>query len=164
MSVDVEAAAVVGFSLGDVTSAVKDGLRGRPKPIRKPIIGQSDAAAGGAGATVCSVGGDGPATGRIWDLRNICITGVDDHTAGAFPGAVYVGNVSGLSPVDFGIGTIVDTIPSVPFSETYSQGEVTINHGDRLFVVLYNVTAGVQFTVTARIDEWLSADVVASMI
>jgi hypothetical protein len=158
----------LGFSLGDAQKMLHDELgmfKERAKPNRKRLVGASDISLGGANVpTICQVQADGPASGYTWDLRNICILGIDDHTVGAFPGAVYVGQASGLSNADFGISDVVDTIPQVPFSETFSAGEVTIPFGDKLFVVLYGVTVGVAFTVTARVDEWRTSDVTAGRI
>lgn len=153
-------------SADDVSKAVRDGLapftRRGAKPIRKPLVGVSDVAVGGAVPTICRIHPDGPAEGRVWDLRNICIIGADDHTAGAFPGALYVGGIGGGSLVNFSSVHIVDTIPSVPFSETYSSTAVLIAAHDVPFVVLYNVTAGLQYITTARVDDWAAADVMVS--
>lgn len=153
-------------SPGDVHSAIREGLAPFAKrggrPIRKPLVGVSDTAVGGAVPTICRIHPDGPAEGRTWDLRNICIIGADDHTAGAFPGALYIGGVGGGSLVDFSSVNLVDTIPSVPFSETYSRETILIPSHDVPFVVLYNVTAGLQYIVTARIDDWATADLTAA--
>lgn len=139
----------VSAKLGDLTTAIttERQQRAREQPLRGPLV-RSGTVANPTAPLTLDLGG--PAMGRRWVLR---LLGVSDaaSVATAVTGTadVYVGVPGVTSPAHWRWH-----FASLPNIEKFSDDQVEITPGQRLYVVATGVTAAQIVQAVAEVDDF----------
>lgn len=169
---ELGAAFDIGFSLDDISKAMGDQLdlfrKRDPRPIRRKFTAASEVTvAGSTLLTICRVTpAGGPPAGTMWDLRAIWV-GVNTLATNTNAGVVFIGNASqaqthaGGSGDTFKVEDAAISFSGVPYSNNFSGKTYTIDHGDDLYVGVFNLSASDVVVVNARVDEYRDVDIMA---
>lgn len=148
----------------EVSSRVLDGLSKRPLPIRRRVPTNVVATAGQANVLLDF---GTPAMGRMWNVMEIVVLGVDDHTAvaGTIGGAAiavpYIGSlplgtpltVAGTAPP---LGDAVRNSITIPGVFLFTKEAQWVHQGENLFVYVQGMNAFPQpLTGVATVNEWI---------
>lgn len=128
----------------------------RPNPIRLTAFGTL-LTAGTAPFLISPNNQQGPASGRVWNIRTVGIYGPDGHStvAGVTGVDIFAGDVSdptaGVTPFP---DLISAGIVALPTFQTYGRHAIWCRHGETVYALVYGVAAGVQLNLVINYEDW----------
>lgn len=161
MEIDAEFMLDLG---GKVDATHKHLIKGRVKPVRKPIGGSVYLGAEPTAPILCILQGK-PATGRCWNILRVGIFGADTHTAVTDVTVdVFAGDLLDNATLNF-LDCIISaaTVPSVT---SFSKEVEWCYSGQSMYALLYGsgLSADQPYEVVARVAEYNTCDVEASYV
>lgn len=133
--------------IGDLTDEVKKAnLEARRRerentPVAVKRAGGAMVPAAGSVPTAFGLGG--PSNGFFWELRTIAVGGLTTGTTAAGTYEVYVtSQTSQAIQANRTLTDLVDTGTSMPLPGGYSSGQIIVQFGEELRVVIVGGTAG----------------------
>jgi hypothetical protein len=121
-----------------------------PIPVKRVGNVKLDASGDNAGIDL-----EGPALGRVWHLRALRIGGLTFGTTATGTGELYVGGLPATQMAasrDFSL--LEDEAPNLPIIAFYSEGEIVVNHGERITVVIVGGGDNQQYVATMRAMDY----------
>jgi len=99
----------------------------------------------------------GPTQGRVWDLRNLIIGGLNWTTTAAGSALVVVAAQQPARASDVGLPAVVDQAATLPLPAGYSRGQIRLYYPDRLYVIVQLGTQAQEYVAGARLEEYEEA-------
>jgi hypothetical protein len=93
-----------------------------------------------------------PDVGTFWELSSMAIGGTEVNVTAAGKWGLYVSSVPSVAGA--GLSNIVDVgvvaSSAMPYSATYSTGQIIVHDQEHIFAVIFAGTAGQQYVVNAQ--------------
>lgn len=152
----MEANLEVGFSIGEMETAVHGALNKSHADRPKPSFLRRSASGTGDGTNLVTLDLGSPPNGRIWEVVRYTLLGSDDHTVVASVlGCIYTGTPGSLSLANA-------ILPSLAFPSggTFSERTLWVHGNENL--VVQTSAAGVakqQYIANFVILEWRDVEI-----
>lgn len=148
-------------TIGDQTAELKQAnrlkraayLREYPRTIRL----SGSVASPASGVAVIPLNQDGPDQGHFWYVRKLAIAGVTPTTVALGRLDVFVSPADMTQKTalaDFSMADWQDQATAIPLIGLYGRGELPLQFGEKLWLVLSGATSGQQYVVNGIAEDY----------
>lgn len=147
-----------------LSTTLRDQLR---PPLQRWLNANSKGSTYDAGGTQATIDFGEPPNGYVWDLRRVTISGANPLLVVAGVAFIFAGD-----PVPAKLGGtpqpseirdcsgFQNSTTAIPIPSPWSRHQITIRHGERLYIVATGLAAGPgTLYATAQVDQELAATV-----